>query len=142
MIAALVDIFSRFSPTVYPRFSYRGEDVVLTLERICGGMGYGLRQGHHRLRLRRPQPADAILDEGGEHVILPPRRRKYQHSYDKIAYCQRWGIESFFANLKQWRRIATRYDKLAANFIGFIKIASVMLWLKRLNRHHRLELQI
>jgi len=58
------------------------------------------------------------------------RHRKYQHGYDRIAYKQRWGIESFFAKLKQWRRIATRYDKLAANFFGFIKLASIMLWLK------------
>lgn len=43
---------------------------------------------------------------------------------------QRWGIEGFFAKLKQWRRIATRYDKIAANFLGFIKLASIMLWLK------------
>ena len=47
-----------------------------------------------------------------------------------IAYKQRWGVEGFFAKLKQWRRIATRYDKLAANFLGFIKLASIMLWLK------------
>ena len=49
---------------------------------------------------------------------------------DRIAYKQRWGIEGFFAKLKQWRRIATRYDKLAANFLGFVKLASIMLWLK------------
>lgn len=72
---------------------------------------------------------DIILDQGGEPVIPPRRHRKYQHTYDRIAY-QRWGIEGFFAKLKQWRRIATRYDKLAANFLGFIKIASIMLWLK------------
>nr|WP_267972876.1 transposase [Allorhizobium ampelinum] len=49
---------------------------------------------------------------------------------DGIAYRQRWRIESFCAKLKQWRRIATRYDKLAANFLGFIKLASIMLWIK------------
>jgi transposase len=73
---------------------------------------------------------DTILDQGGEPVIPPRRHRRYQHSYDKIAYKQRWGIESFFAKLKQWRRIATRYDKLAVNFLGFIKIAAIMQWLK------------
>ena len=73
---------------------------------------------------------EVILNEGGEPVIPQRRHRRYQHRYDKIAYRQRWGIESFFAKLKQWRRIATRYDKLAANFIGFVKIASIMLWLK------------
>ena len=73
---------------------------------------------------------DVILDQGGIPVIPPRRHRTYQHRYDRIAYRQRWGIESFFAKLKQWRRIATRYDKLAANFLGFVKLASIMLWLK------------
>src|SRR5690606_35732394 len=82
---------------------------------------------------------DRILDEGGEPVIPPRRHRKYQHRYDKLAYRQRWSVESFFAKLKQWRRIATRYDKLAANFIGFVKIASIMMWLAWSNRHYSLE---
>lgn len=73
---------------------------------------------------------DRIREQGGEPVIPPRRHRKHQRAYDVIAYKQRWGIEGFFAKLKQWRRIATRYDKIAANFLGFIKIASIMLWLK------------
>jgi len=73
---------------------------------------------------------DLILEQGGEPVIPPRRHRKFQHAYDEFAYKQRWGIEGFFAKLKQWRRVATRYDKLAANFLGFIKLASIMLWLK------------
>ena len=73
---------------------------------------------------------DLIYEQGGEPVIPPRRHRKYQHAYDRIAYKQRWGIEGFFAKLKQWRRIATRYDKLAANCLGFIKLVSIMLWLK------------
>jgi transposase len=73
---------------------------------------------------------ELVLEQGGEPVIPPRRHRKYQHPYDRIAYKQRWGIEGFFAKLKQWRRIATRYDKLAANFLGFVKLASIMLWIK------------
>ncbi len=73
---------------------------------------------------------ELVLEQGGEPVIPPRRHRKYQHPYDRIAYKRRWGIEGFFAKLKQWRRIATRYDKLAANFLGFVKLASIMLWLK------------
>ncbi len=73
---------------------------------------------------------DLILKQGGEPVIPPRRNRKFQRTYDQLAYKRRWGIEGFFARLKQWRRIATRYDKLAANFLGFIKLASIMLWLK------------
>lgn len=39
-VLTIVDTFSRFSPAIDPRFSYRGEDVVLTLERICKSVGY------------------------------------------------------------------------------------------------------
>lgn len=39
-LLTIVDTFSRFSPALDPRFSYRGEDVVLTFERICGNVGY------------------------------------------------------------------------------------------------------
>ncbi len=63
---------------------------------------------------------DPIRKQGGGPAIPPRRHRKRQRHYDRIAYTQRWGIEGFFARLKQWRRIATRYDKLA----------SIMLWLK------------
>ncbi|KIM00453.1 Mobile element protein [Paramagnetospirillum magnetotacticum MS-1] len=73
---------------------------------------------------------DLIRQQGGEPVVPPRRHRKHQHCYDHFAYKQRWGIEGFFARLKQWRRIATRYDKLAANFLGFVKLASIMFWLK------------
>jgi transposase len=62
---------------------------------------------------------DIILDQSWDPVIAPHRHRNHQHANDRIAYKQR-GSESFFAKLKQWRRIATRYDKLAANFLGFI----------------------
>jgi transposase len=71
-----------------------------------------------------------IAAQGGEPVIPPRRHRKHPRPYDRRAYQNRWGIEGFFAKLKQWRRIATRYDKLAATFLGFVKIASIMLWLK------------
>jgi transposase len=73
---------------------------------------------------------DIILDQGGEPVIPPRRHRRHQHPYDKIAYKNRCGIEGFFSKLKQWRRIATRYDKVATSFLAFVNLASVMLSLK------------
>lgn len=73
---------------------------------------------------------DLIVEQGGEPVIPPRRHRKIARPYDHVAYKQRWGIEGFFAKLKQYRRIATRYDKLAQNFLGFVKLASIMLWIK------------
>ncbi|WP_295145760.1 transposase, partial [uncultured Reyranella sp.] len=74
---------------------------------------------------------DKLVLEQGDQLVVPPRsHRKYQHRYDRIAYKQRWGVEGFFAKLKQWRRVATRYDKLATNFLGFVELASIVLWLK------------
>jgi transposase len=82
----------------------------------------------------RAYDADSLCDliraQGGDPIIPPRRHRSIRRRYDVIAYKQRWGIEGFFAKLKQWRRIATRYDKIAANSLGFIKLASIMLWLK------------
>ena len=73
---------------------------------------------------------EKIEAQGGTAVIPPRSHRTRPRNYCRIAYRNRWGIEGFFAKLKQWRRIATRYDKLAANFLGFIELASIMLWLK------------
>ena len=39
-------------------------------------------------------------------------------------------VERFFNKIKQCRRIATRYDKLAANYLAFIKLASIRLWIR------------
>jgi len=46
----------------------------------------------------------------------------------KALYKQRHKIENMFAKLKDWRRIATRYDKLATNFASALAIAAVVLW--------------
>jgi putative transposase len=70
---------------------------------------------------------DAILDAGAEPVIPPRRHRKHQHAYDKALYKERNVIERFFNKLKQFRRVATRYDKLLNNFMGFVKIAAIAI---------------
>ncbi len=73
---------------------------------------------------------ELIEKQGGDAVIPPRRHRKIQRETTWLAYKEQWGVEAFFAKLKQWRRIATRYDKLAANFLDFVKLAAIMLWLK------------
>jgi transposase len=73
---------------------------------------------------------DAILDRGGEPVIPPRGHRRHQHAYDKALYKERNHVERFFSRIKHCRRIATRYDKLAETFMGFVTLASIMLWLK------------
>lgn len=72
---------------------------------------------------------DAILDASAEPVIPPRRHRKHQHAYDKALYKERNVIERFFNKLKQFRRVATRYDKLLINFIGLVKIAAIAIML-------------
>lgn len=76
------------------------------------------------------QTGQAVSAQPWKPVIPPRRHRRYQHHYDRIAYRQRSGIEGFFAKLKQWRRIATCYNKLAKTFMALVKIASIMLWIK------------
>lgn len=73
---------------------------------------------------------DRILDAGAEPVIPPRRHRRVQHRYDEALYKERNQIERFFAKLKEFRRVATRYDKLLKNFIGFVMLAAIALWLK------------
>ena len=64
-------------------------------------------------------------------VVIPPKRnRKEQRSYDTELYKERNRIERFFNKLKQFRRVATRYDKLLANFMGFVKLAAIAIWLR------------
>jgi putative transposase len=71
------------------------------------------------------------MEQRGTDVVIPPRRdRRLQRWYDAILYKERNKIERFFNKLKQFRRVATRYEKLLANFMGFVKLASIAIWLK------------
>lgn len=70
------------------------------------------------------------LEEQGKTAVIPPKRnRTIQREYDKELYKARHLIENFFAKLKQYRAIATRYDKRAINFLGAIYLASAVIWL-------------
>jgi putative transposase len=72
----------------------------------------------------------AILKVGAEPVIPPRRHRRTPRAYDKALYRERNLIERFFNKLKQFRRVATRYDKLLANFLGFAKLAAIAILLR------------
>ncbi|WP_265666155.1 transposase, partial [Verminephrobacter aporrectodeae] len=61
------------------------------------------------------------LLKAGKTVVIPPRsKRNDQRGYDRHLYKARHLIENFFAKLKQYRCIATRYDKTARNFLGAV----------------------
>ena len=63
-------------------------------------------------------------------VVIPPRaNRTEQRDYDKEVYKWRHLIENLFQKLKQYRALATRYDKTAVAFLGGIHLAAIMVWL-------------
>lgn len=65
------------------------------------------------------------LREAGKEIVIPPKKnRKEQRAYDKEIYKARHLIENFFCRLKQYRAIATRYDKTARNFLAAVYLAS------------------
>ncbi len=70
------------------------------------------------------------LQQAGKTAVIPPKaNRKEQREYDKELYKARHLIENFFAKLKLFRAIATRYDKTARNFLAAIHLAATTIWL-------------
>jgi transposase len=82
----------------------------------------------------RGYDARAILDQiaaiGGRAHIPTCRDRKLQRSVDRSLYRHRNLVERFFNKLKHFRRIATRYDKTARNFLAAIMLAASRLWMR------------
>ena len=72
----------------------------------------------------------AVLARAGKTAVIPPRRnRKKPASYDKELYKKPHHIENFFSRLKDFRAIATRYEKSARNFLAGIYLAAAIIWL-------------
>jgi len=69
-----------------------------------------------------------LQQHGIEAVIPSSARRKPLIAHDRDVYRQRNLIERMFARLKDFRRIATRYDKLARNFLAGILLAAAAIW--------------
>jgi transposase len=70
------------------------------------------------------------LAQAGKTAVIPPKaNRKVPRDYDKDLYQARHLIENFFCQLKQFRAIATRYDKTARNFLAAVYLVAVTVWL-------------
>lgn len=69
-----------------------------------------------------------LAQRGTEPVIPPRKNRKIRYDYDKTIYKQRNVIERMFCRLKDWRRIATRFDRNITNFMSAIALAAVVIW--------------
>ncbi len=68
-------------------------------------------------------------------VVIPPKaNRKIARTYDRDLYKARHLIENFFAKLKQFRAIATRYDKTARNFLAAVHLTASAIWLNSTTR--------
>ena len=101
--------------------------------RLCPVLWAGL---HPKTMLLADRGYDAdwiralVNQRGAWANITPKRNRKDPICFSPYLYRARNLVERFFNKIKQCWRIATRYDKLAANYLAFIKLASIRLWLR------------
>jgi transposase len=72
----------------------------------------------------------AIEARGGAAVIPSPKDRKVQRNYDRERYKGRNLVERFWAKVKPYRRVATRYEKTARSFLAMAQVASIMILLR------------
>jgi putative transposase len=71
-----------------------------------------------------------VVERRGAEAVIPPKRNRVApRLYDRHLYKERKKVEWFINLLKQYRRVATRYDKKAANFLGFVWLASTAIML-------------
>ena len=73
---------------------------------------------------------NALIKRGIVPCIPSKSSRKIPIAHDRTLYRQRHKIENMFGRIKDWRRIATRYDKLARNFLAATTLVGVLYWIK------------
>ncbi len=72
----------------------------------------------------------AEIEAGGAEAVIPPKKNRIvQRDYDKHTYKERNLAERFINRIKQHRRVATRYEKTARNFLSFVHVAAIMVLL-------------
>jgi transposase len=85
---------------------------------VVGDKGYSGRNIRRYLRKR------------GIGIVIPRQKRERRRGpFDKVAYRKRNVVERLVNRLKQFRRIATRYEKRAVNYLAMLTIAAIVLWL-------------
>jgi len=86
-------------------------------DRVAGDKGYSGRKLRQYLRRR------------GLGAVIPRQKRERRTRFDKVAYRKRNVVERLVNRLKQFRRIATRYEKRATNYLAMLTLAAIVLWL-------------
>lgn len=76
------------------------------------------------------QLRQAIADKGAVAVIPNNPSRASKHPLDKHLYAQRHLVECCFSRLKQFRRVATRFEKTARNYLAVVTLAAIVMWLR------------
>ncbi len=81
----------------------------------------------------RGYDADRVIDlieRQGSQPVIPPRKHRCTkpRAFDPVLYRQRHRIEFFFNRLKQFRRVATRYEKTARNYLAMVHVACLRIW--------------
>jgi transposase len=87
-------------------------------DRVAGDKGYSRRKIRRYLRKR------------GIGVVIARQRRERRTRFDKAAHRRRNVVERLVNRLKQFRRVATRYEKGAINYLAMLTIASIVCWLR------------
>lgn len=73
---------------------------------------------------------DLVVESGAEPVIPPKRNAKHPHEYDQWLYRERHLVECFINKIKHFRRVFSRFDKLAKRYLGFLQFVSALIWLR------------
>jgi transposase len=85
---------------------------------VLGDKGYDANALREQLRRQRCR------------VVIPSNRsRRRRRPFDRRLYKRRHLVENFFQRLKRYRRVATRYDKLAVTFFAMVCFAAILIWL-------------
>lgn len=72
-----------------------------------------------------------IIVEGGAVPVIPPRaNRKPQRDYDAYLYRERHLVECFIGKIKHYRRVFSRFEKLAKHYLGFLSFVGALIWLR------------
>lgn len=72
----------------------------------------------------------ASIERRGAEAVIPPRSNlKDQREFDHQLYKERNLVERFISRIKQYRRVATRYEKTARNYLAFVQVAAILLLL-------------
>ena len=73
---------------------------------------------------------ESIIGSGAVPVIPPRSNRRAPHSYDEYLYRERHLVECFIGKIKHFRRIFSRFDKLANRYLGFLHFVGALIWLR------------